>query len=182
MKHSRKIGIVGLWHLGEVYAAGLAGLGHTVIGYDPDPRVIENLNKGILPIAEPHIDELIKKNVADGRLSFTNAVAQLKGIDIIWITFDTPVDENDEPDTKIIFDILKTCAPQLRKGTMIIVTSQVPVGTSYELATLIETLRPDAHFDIAYVPENLQLGQAHKSFFEPSRIVIGTETKEAAEK
>src|SRR3989344_2022595 len=175
-KHT--IGIIGIWHLGETFAAGLSELGHTVIGYDSNPKTIEDLKKGIIPIAEPSIDVIIKDRLATKDLSFTNDPADLASADVIWFTFDTPVNDKDEADMDPIFDTLKAITPHLKNEVCIVVTSQVAVGTTRSFRKRIAKARPDLTFSLAYTPENLQLGRAMDCFFNPVRTVIGAETLE----
>ena len=175
-KHT--IGIIGIWHLGETFAAGLSELGHTVIGYDSNPKTIEDLKKGIIPIAEPSIDVIIKDRLATKDLSFTNDPADLASADVIWFTFDTPVNDKDEADMDPIFDTLKAITPHLNNEVCLVVTIQVPVGTTRSFRKRIAKARPDLTFSLAYTPENLQLGRAMDCFFNPVRTVIGAETLE----
>lgn len=170
------IGVIGLWHLGETFAAGLAELGHTIIAYDQSTQTIENLKKGIIPIAEPQIAELIAKAAKNKTISFTNNPADLAPVDVLWITFDTPVNDEDAADMTPIFDALKAIAPHLKQATHLVITSQIAIGTSRELKNFMNQLRPDLPLAVAYTPENLQLGRAADAFFNPVRIVIGAET------
>lgn len=182
MKESYKIGVVGLWHLGEVYAVGLAELGHDVVGFDADSEVVKNLEKGIPPVAEPNVDTLLVSHLAKGNLRLTNKMNELQDREVIWITFDTPIDENDNPDTTVIFNTLKMLAPYTRSETLIVISSQLPVGTTKVLSNMLSQIRPELNSQLAYVPENLQLGKALESFLKPSRIVIGAENSRVHEK
>ncbi|KKT29466.1 hypothetical protein A3G55_00690 [Candidatus Giovannonibacteria bacterium RIFCSPLOWO2_12_FULL_44_25] len=168
-----KIGVVGLWHLGEVYSACLADLGHNVIGFDENRGTVSNLNKYILPLAEPELAKIIKKNIENGRLSFSNEFKQLKTRDIVWLAFDTPVDDRDNVDLGPIRVFFRKNVGFFKNNALIIISSQVPVGTCAEIEKFLAKLRRGFKFDLAYAPENLQLGRAIKSFFEPDRIVIG---------
>ncbi|KKS96852.1 hypothetical protein A3B05_01100 [Candidatus Giovannonibacteria bacterium RIFCSPLOWO2_01_FULL_43_160] len=177
-----KIGVVGLWHLGEIYSAGLSDLGHDIIGFDENSEIVSNLNKGIPPLAEPKLAKIIKKNIKNGRLFFNNAFEQLKTRDIIWLTFDTPVDDKDNVNLKPVWNFLKSNAKFFKNNILIIISSQMPVGTCSEIEKLLARLRPKLNFNLAYAPENLQLGRALKSFFEPDRIVIGASSREVIQK
>lgn len=167
------IAVIGLWHLGEIFSAGLAELGHTVIGIDNDKKVIADLGKGIPPLVEPGLAELVKKNTAKKQLSFSTKLEELKNCDVVWLVFDTPVTKQDEADLKPIWNFFKLATPLFKKDCLIIISSQVPVGSCQKIQEFIHEKRSDLKFDLAYVPENLQLGQAVKSFFEPKRIVVG---------
>lgn len=175
------IAVVGLWHLGEIFSAGLAELGQTVIGIDKNKSVVENLAKGVPPLAEPGLVNLIKENIQRRRLSFTSEFTAIKRCGVIWLTFDTPVTKQDEADLGPIWNFFKNTVPFFRQNSLIIVSSQVPVGTGRMIKEYIRRTRPNLIFDLAYVPENLQLGKAVKSFCEPKRIVVGAE-KEAVVK
>lgn len=178
-KSSFTISVIGLWHLGEIYSVGLAELGHQVYGIDPDAAVIKNFNKGELPVAEPDLLPLLQKNVAAGRLIYTEDFSRVSISNIVWFTFDTPVDDADQVDTGIIFSSLDKIIPFLREGAVLVFSSQLPVGTSKKIIDYITQKRLELSFMTAYVPENLQLGRAVKSFFEPGRIVIGAEKEKA---
>ncbi|MBI1974769.1 MAG: nucleotide sugar dehydrogenase, partial [Parcubacteria group bacterium] len=133
-------------------------------------------------VAEPDLHNLLKKHLASGQLSFTDQITDLKDQEIIWITFDTPVDNNEEPDAAVILRAVEELNPLISDGGLFIVSSQIPVGTTKKLYERIKSKRPGLNFNIAYIPENLSLGQALKNFFEPSMIVVGCETEETYQK
>lgn len=172
-----KIAVVGLWHLGEVYSVGLAELGHKVVGISDDKVVIENLFRNIPPLAEPKLVDLLKSNQAQGRLFYTTDFSLIKDCNIVWLTLDTPVDGRDNIDSTIVYDTLKKSLPFLRNGVLVVVSSQVPVGSSDKIKKLIYNHRPHLRFDYVYAPENLRLGEAVKCFLNPDRIVVGAESK-----
>ena len=174
---SHKIAVVGLWHLGEIYSAGLAELGHKVVGISDDELVVRNFLNNVPPLAEPGLVEMLEKNQALGRLTYTSDFSCIKNYDILWFTFDTPVDDQDEVDLSLIDQALRKALPFLRDGVLVVMTSQTPVGTAIEFKNLIRELRPELVFDYAYVPENLRLGEAVRCFFNPVRIVVGAENE-----
>jgi len=176
------IATIGIWHLGETYSAGLAKLGHRVVGVDNSEKVIENLAKNIPPLPEPGLVELLKENQAAGTLSFTTDFSKVENCDVVWFTFDTPVNDEDEVDLSLIWDSLAKCMPYLKEGVLVVISSQIPVGTSKKIQELIQEKRPGLHFEYAYTPENLRLGEALNCFLEPGRIVVGVETDEAFHK
>jgi UDPglucose 6-dehydrogenase len=176
------IGVLGLWHLGEIYTAGLSELGHKVVGIGDDKAVVENLSRDIPPLPEPQLEKLLESNRKAGRLKFTEDISEVRNCNVLWITFDTPVDDNDEADLTVVYDALLKAIPHLQNGVLLVVTSQVPVGTSQKIKDFIHAKRPDITFDYVYTPENLRLGEAVRCFFEPGRIVIGAETQEAFQK
>lgn len=173
------IGIVGLWHLGEVYSACLAEIGHTVIGLDLDKKVIDNLKKNIPPLAEPKLAELLEKNKKQGRLSFTTDFSKIEDCDVVWLTFDVPVDENDVADASSVLGAMEKLAQFLKRDVTIAVSSQIPVGTSRSLIDLVHKLRPDLAFGYFYSPENLRLGEGVRCFMEQERIVVGADSEKA---
>lgn len=177
MASQQKIVVVGLWHCGEIYSAGLAELGHNVVGIDENAETIANLQKGIPPLEELELASLIQKNIAAGRLRFSSDFLETANAAIVWFAYDTPVDDEDVADTALIFAGLEKIIPFLQNGVTLVFSSQLPVGTMQKIKEAVAEKRPELKFDIAYVPENLQLGKAVKSFMEPGRIVIGAENE-----
>ena len=159
--------ILGLWHLGCVTAACCAEHFPTV-GLDV-AATISNLRAGTAPISEPGLDDLLRHGLSTGRLSFADAPdpAALAAADILWVCYDTPVDENDVADVPFVLDRIARCLPALRPGATILISSQIPAGTCREL----ERRHPGTSF--AYSPENLRLGKALDIFRHPERIVAG---------
>lgn len=177
-----KIGVVGLWHLGEIYASGLAQLGHIVIGIDENKEVVEDLSKAVPPLAEPELENLLHANIEAGRLSFTDDMKCVKDCNVLWIAFDTPVNEKDEVDMSGIYSAVKKITPHLQHDVLIVVSSQLPAGSSKKIKEIISKLRSDLRFDYVYTPENLRLGEAVKCFAEPGRIVVGADSQSAKDK
>ena len=172
---THKIALLGLWHLGAVYSACLADLGYLVVGWDADERRIHDLNAGNAPLFEPGLDDLISSNVASRNLSYTSNMREaIEGCSYIFITYDTPVDDNDEVDLADILAAIEEGARYLEDKSIVVVNSQVPIGTCDKLKAMIAQNRPDLEFDIACSPENLRLGCAIKDFKEPDRVVIGS--------
>jgi len=160
-----------------VVSACLADLGYSVVGVDKDPNKVESLNSGIPPLFEPGLQELLAKNTKSKRLSYTTDLSHaLKDSSYVLITFDTPVDENDEVDLSEIFATSRELSRYLEDESVIIVSSQVPVGTCEQIKSVIKQSKPSVNFDIAYSPENLRLGQAIEVFKNPDRIVIGADS------
>jgi len=177
-----KIGIIGLWHLGEVVSTCLAELGHKVIAYDPDPTVIEKFRRGEPVLAEPGLTVLMAKNRKAGKLFyevFSPKSAKLH--DAFFVTFDTPITKNDSPDTEVIERTVAELAKNAKRGLLIVIMSQLPVGTTNKLSQRIKQIRRKNDLRIAYVPENLQLGRAIESFMKPARTIIGADAKAAEE-
>ena len=172
-----KVCVIGIWHLGSVVSACLADLGYSVVGVDKDLEKVENLNKGVPPLFEPGLPELITKNIKLKQLAYTTDLWDaVRGSSHVLITFDTPVNEKDEVDLSEIFATTVELSRYLEKGSIIIVSSQVPVGTCEQIKSTIKQNNPSLDFDIAYSPENLRLGQAIQRFKSPERIVIGADS------
>jgi UDPglucose 6-dehydrogenase len=170
-----KVAVVGLWHLGTVTAACLASGGHEVTGFDADPAVTDALVRGVPPIFEPGLEQLVKDGLAAGRLRFTSdAQTAVAGADVIWITIDTPVDAEDRADVDAVVRAATALFPHLRDGALMLVSSQVPVGTTARLERLFAREAAGRRAAFAYAPENLRLGKALDVFMHPDRVVART--------
>lgn len=169
-----RVCVIGIWHLGAVVSACLAHLGYSVVGVDVDRRRIEGLNDGLPPLYEPGLEELLTANIAAKRLSYTTDLKEaLRGAHYVLITHDTPVDEDDEVNLTEIQASAASAAPYLEGGALVIVSSQVTLGTCERIEAIIRNANPSLGFAVAYVPENLKLGQAIRRFLHPDMIVIG---------
>jgi UDPglucose 6-dehydrogenase len=162
-----KITVLGLWHLGCVTAACCARH-FRVVGLDFDAANIAKLKAGQAPLFEPGLNELIAAGLAAKQLSFTTdpAVA-CAGADVLWLCYDTPVNENDESDVNFVLGNLRRALPHLPEGALVLISAQLPVGTCASL----EKEFPRLHF--AYSPENLRLGKAIDAFEKAERAVVG---------
>ena len=173
-EHKMKICVQGTWHLGSVTAACLADKGHKVIGLDYDTNVINSLSKGKAPIYEPGLDDLIGKGLAEKNLSFFDRpIDYISDQDILWITYDTPVDDDDQADIEFVFEQVEKTIPYLPLGITVLVSSQMPVGSIRRLEKLTQKNHPELKIGFAYSPENLRLGKAIDIFMNPDRIVVG---------
>jgi UDPglucose 6-dehydrogenase len=174
-----KICVFGLWHLGSVISASLAKLGHTVIGLDFNSGVIKGLQNARAPISEPGLNELIHDCIRKKTLSFTTDPGlALKDTEVLWIAFDTPVDEQDNADVSYIEKQFEKIASFINEQTKIILSSQVPVGFTQYLQNQFCEKFPGKKNYFAYSPENLRLGKSIKTFLEPDRIIIGVHSGE----
>jgi UDPglucose 6-dehydrogenase len=172
-----KVCVYGLWHLGCVTAACLAERGHQVTGLDPADEVVARLQAGKAPLFEPGLDELIQKNLAAGRLRFTRDAAEaVQDGAVVWVTFDTPVNEQDEADTAFVQRKVVELFPLLPAGALVLLSSQMPVGSVRSLEAQAQADVPGRGLRFACSPENLRLGQAIKVFTEPDRIIAGCRT------
>jgi len=181
-KSKHNIAVLGLWHLGEICSAGLADLGHNVIGISDDRTVVDNFLKGKPPLAEPRLEELIKNGLEAGLLTYSRDVKKVNNCDVVWLTFDTPVNDRDESDVKPILSCIREITLYLKNDCLVAVSSQIPAGTSAAIVKLIGQLRPSLKFHYVYSPENLRLGEAVECFLNPGRIVIGADDDEGFER
>jgi UDPglucose 6-dehydrogenase len=167
-----RIAVYGLWHLGCVTAAGAAAAGHDVVGLDPDAGVVDALGEGRAPLLEPGLDDQIASGIREGRLRFTTRVDDaLARADVLWVTFDTPVDDTDTADVAAVRTRLDAVEDSLRPGALVVVSSQVPTGFARALA---RDWRPRG-VTVVSMPENLRLGRALEVFARPDRVVVGLE-------
>jgi UDPglucose 6-dehydrogenase len=172
---SAPIGVIGLWHLGSVTAACLAEAGHEVIAVDPDPAVVAALVAGRPPVSEPGLAELLARNAA--RLRFATEPRELASVTRAWVTFDTPVDDQDNADVDWVLARAQELLAPLPDGALVIVSSQLPVGSVAALRARC-VAGPGRGLRFACVPENLRLGAALESFRAPDRIVAGVRSEE----
>jgi UDPglucose 6-dehydrogenase len=161
------ITILGLWHLGSVTAACCAKR-YRVTGLDFDAATIAKLSGGKAPLFEPGLDDLVSAGLAAKNLSFTtDSAAACANADILWLCYDTPVNDDDESDADFVLGNLRRALPHLPKGALVLISSQLPVGTCAKL----ETEFPQFHF--ACSPENLRLGKAIEVFSQADRFIVG---------
>jgi UDPglucose 6-dehydrogenase len=162
-----KICVLGLWHLGSVTAACCARH-FNVAGLDFDAANIARLSAGQAPLLEPGLNDLIAAGLGAGRLSFTeNPAAACANADVLWLTYDTPVNEDDESDVDWVLGHLRRALPHLPAGALVLVSAQLPVGT----CAALEKEFPQFHF--ACSPENLRLGKAIEAFEKADRAIVG---------
>ncbi len=164
-----KITVLGLWHLGCVTAACCARH-FQVTGLDFDATLINGLRAGKAPLLEPGLDELIAANITTGWLDFSTDPAACRDADVLWVTYDTPVNDADESDAAQVLEPLRRVLGELRRGAVVLISSQLPVGT----CGMLEREFPQFHF--ACSPENLRLGRALDAFEKAERIIVGTRT------
>lgn len=175
------IAFVGHGYVGLVSASIFADLGNTVWVIGHTKEKIENLKKGILPIYEPGLEEIVKRNVKAKRLLFTlnykEAIASSK---VIFIAVGTPPKLNGEADLSVVFDVAKKIGEYIKGYTVVVTKSTVPVGTNKKVKEIIsKVISKDKIFDVASAPEFLREGQAISDTLHPDRIVLGAETPQA---
>jgi UDPglucose 6-dehydrogenase len=169
--------VQGLWHLGTVTAACLASLGHKVVGYDEDEQVITALRQGNPPVLEPGLAELIRAGNQSGCLRFSSDAQDAgRQANVLWVAYDTPVDDDDCADTRYVIDRAQAMLPLLPHGCAVLVSSQLPVGSVAALQQFADSIVPQSRLAFACSPENLRLGKAIDVFLHPDRIVVGTRT------
>jgi UDPglucose 6-dehydrogenase len=178
-----KICVQGLWHLGSVTAACLASVGHDVVGLDGDSKNISKLNQGKAPLFEPGLNEMIHNEINQGHLRFSQSSREaVADAELLWVTFDTPVDEDDQADVELVLDKIKSVLPELNDGTVVLISSQIPVGSIKKLENFVKDNYNKKQIIFAYSPENLRLGKSIDVFLNPDRIVVGTRNDETKEK
>jgi UDPglucose 6-dehydrogenase len=166
-----------------VSGACFADFGHEVCCVDVDPAKIAALEAGRMPIYEPGLAELVAKNVREGRLTFTTALAEpVAQADAVFIAVGTPSRRGDgHADLSYVYQAARDIAAALRGYTVVVTKSTVPVGTGDEVERIIREARPEAAFDVASNPEFLREGAAIADFKRPDRIVIGAESEPAVD-
>ena len=175
-----KIGVIGLWHLGCVISVSWSELGHQVYGFDYDSSRISNLNMGNPPIFEPGLQENIIKGIESKTLYFSDKISHLSDCDYIFLSYDTPVNDDDSSDTSILEKSVSDVSGVMKDNAILIISSQSPVGFCNKLRDKLKQNNPS--LEIAYSPENLRLGEAIDCYLNPGRIILGTASKDAETK
>ncbi len=177
------ITVVGTGYVGLVTGACLADFGNKVVCVDSDASKVERLRRGILPFFEPGLPEIVARNVNEGRLTFaSDLVEALKGAKVVFITVGTPPRADGSADTSAIYAVAKTVAQNLDGYQLVVQKSTAPVGTARDLYRWMKKFtKRSAEFDVASNPEFLREGSAIETFMRPDRVVIGAESKKAAD-
>jgi len=180
----KQICVVGVGYVGLVTGACFADLGNRVIALDVDEERIENLNKGIMPIYEPGLEELVERNVKAGRLSFTTSYKEaVDGTEFAFIAVGTPSGVKGEADLQYVASAATSIAESMTTPLIIINKSTVPVGTGDWVADIVKGAQPQpVDFWVVSCPEFLREGSAITDFMSPHRTVLGSLHPEAAEK
>lgn len=174
-----KVAVIGIGYVGLVTATCLANLGNKVIGIDIDKKKVENLKKGIIPIYEPGLEELVRNNYEAGRLSYTtNLKNAVKKSDIIFIAVGTPPKEDGSADLQYVLEAAGQVAKAMDKYKVIINKSTVPIGTGKMVEREVKK-HYKGGFDVVSNPEFLREGSAVSDFLKPDRIVIGHASKKS---
>ncbi len=176
------ITMIGAGYVGLVTGTCFAEFGHFVTCVDKLDEKIEQLNNGVVPIYEPGLDVLVKKNVLEGRLRFTSDLAQaVPEAEAVFIAVGTPSSRRGDgyADLTYIYEAARDLAVHLRGYTVVVDKSTVPVGTARQVERVIREANPQAEFDVASNPEFLREGAAISDFMRPDRVVIGVESERA---
>lgn len=179
-----KIAVVGVGYVGLVTGACFAEMGIDVVCVDIDAQRVENLKKGIIPIYEPELDDLVERNYKAGRLHFITDLKEcLNDVEVVFSAVGTPPDEDGSADLHYVLQVARTIGENMQKYLLVVTKSTVPVGTA-ELVK--QTIRQEQEkrnvaipFDVASNPEFLKEGAAIKDFMSPDRVVIGVESERA---
>lgn len=180
------IAIVGTGYVGLVSGACFAEMGVNVICIDIDEKKINALKKGKIPIYEPGLEALVKRNMAERRLSFgVNLSEYINDVDIVFSAVGTPSDDDGSADLRYVLDVARTFGRHINKYTLMVTKSTVPVGTAAKVRQVIEeqlAIRGiDVPFDVASNPEFLKEGNAIADFMRPDRVVVGVDSDKARE-
>ena len=181
-----KIAIVGTGYVGLVSGTCFAEMGSHVTCVDVDAQKIERLKNGEMPIYEPGLEELVRRNVSYGRLQFTTDLTEvLDDVEVVFSAVGTPPDEDGSADLKYVLAVARQFGQHINKYTILVTKSTVPVGTAKKVKSAIQEELDkrgvQVPFDVASNPEFLKEGAAIKDFMSPDRVVVGTESDQARE-
>ena len=176
-----RVAMIGTGYVGLVSGACFADFGHTVTCIDKDAGKIDRLKQGEIPIFEPGLDDLVARNVREGRLFFTTEAAEaVRGADAVFIAVGTPSRRGDgHADLSYVYAAAEEIAGQIDGFTVIVTKSTVPVGTGDEVEAIVRRARPDGDFAVVSNPEFLREGAAINDFKRPDRVVVGTDDERA---
>ena len=179
-----KVAVVGTGYVGLVTGTCFAEMGTEVVCIDVNKEKIENLQKGIIPIYEPGLEDMVLKNFQAGRLSFTTDLpAIINDVDVVFCAVGTPPNEDGSADLKYVLEVARTVGQNINRYILFVTKSTVPVGTAQQVKqTIQEELQKravDVPFDVASNPEFLKEGAAIKDFMSPDRVVVGIESEAA---
>lgn len=178
-----RIGVVGTGYVGLVSGTCFAEFGVNVTCVDKDAAKIEGLRKGVMPIYEPGLDDLVEKQVKAGRLSFTTDLGvALEGADAVFIAVGTPTRKQDgQADLTYVFEAAREIIRGIKGKTVIVTKSTVPVGTAREIEKIVKEMGREKDIDVCSNPEFLREGAAINDFMRPDRVVIGVSSTHAEE-
>ncbi len=172
-KASKKVAVLGLWHLGCTVAVSLANAGCEVVAIDSDAAVVGDLTRGILPLFEPGLDTVLQRVLKQNKLHVTTDFNKVTQADFVVIAYDTPVNEADQVDMSGIMKIIKKIAPKLNSRATVVVMSQVPVGSCAQIKNIITRGKKRHALEVVYNPENIRLGSALETYLGSERMIVG---------
>lgn len=178
------IAIVGTGYVGLVSGTCFAEMGVNVTCVDIDSEKVDKLRRGIIPIYEPGLDKMVRKNVESGRLRFTTSLPEvIDDVEVVFSAVGTPPDEDGSADLKYVLAVARTFGEHIKKHTILVTKSTVPVGTAAKVKAAVQAeldrRGEQIPFDVASNPEFLKEGAAIKDFMSPDRVVVGTESERA---
>jgi UDPglucose 6-dehydrogenase len=174
-----KIAVVGTGYVGLVTGTCLAEMGNQVICIDIDEKKVQLLRQGIIPIYEPHLDAIFERNTKQGRLHFSTSLAEaVEHAQVIFLALPTPPGADGSADLTAVLKVAGQLGPLLKKYTVIVNKSTVPVGTAAKVAEVIRNAG-GKNFDVVSNPEFLREGFAVDDFMKPDRVVVGTKSEQA---
>src|ERR1700753_1986622 len=171
-----RVAMIGTGYVGLVSGACFADFGHVVTCIDKDASKIARLEQGEIPIFEPGLEDLVARNVREGRLKFsTEAAEAVRAADAVFIAVGTPSRRGDgHADLSYVYAAAEEIAGQIDGFTVVITKSTVPVGTGDEIEAILKRVRPDGQYAVVSNPEFLREGAAITDFKRPDRVVVGT--------
>lgn len=182
-----KIAIVGTGYVGLVTGTCFAETGVNVVCIDTDEAKIEGLKKGVIPIYEPGLEDMVLRNVKAGRLQFTTSLREVlrEGVQVVFSAVGTPPNEDGSADLKYVLEVARTIGKEMTDYVLVVTKSTVPVGTAQKVKEMIHSQLQergvDISFDVASNPEFLKEGNAINDFMTPDRVVVGVESERARE-
>ncbi len=179
-----KIAIVGTGYVGLVTGTCFAEMGVDVVCVDVNKEKIDALNQGVIPIYEPGLEDMVLRNAKSGRLRFTTSLEEcLDDVEVVFSAVGTPPDEDGSADLKYVLEVARTIGRNIKKYTLLVTKSTVPVGTAAKVKAAIQEeldkRGENVDFDVASNPEFLKEGTAVKDFMSPDRVVVGVESERA---
>lgn len=173
------IAVIGTGYVGLVTGTCFAEMGNQVVCVDIDAAKVKKMKQGIVPIYEPHLEILFKRNIDEGRISFTTSLADgVKGAQVIFFALPTPPNADGDADLSFVLDVSSKLGPLLKEYVVVVDKSTVPVGTAELVAEQIKQ-HAKVPFDVVSNPEFLREGVAVDDFMKPDRVVIGTSSERA---
>jgi len=167
-----KVFVVGMWHLGLVTAGSLASMGHQVVCHD-ELALLNQYRDKRYPVDEPETESIYDTALSRNLILYTESADEINNCDIAWICYDTPVDDCDNADSDFVINNTKNIISRINKDMLVIISSQLPVGSCRKLLLHAQNFKRNCRIDIICLPENLRLGRAYDVFLAPDRVIAG---------